>query len=265
MSVRRMLSMAAQEVDEELIRSTDGTMARGELIQTVLQGIHLSRCTSIYEFLAALEALVPPPLTGKDAAQSSCVRGKMSVMDTEYLLRSKRLPPRTRTLMIDSISYFFRAPVVDTSSARMERQRQLSSIRAFVTRARQIHGLRIVTTNQMALTFVSANGERGRPTDEGSSCQLWPSLRGWAPDSIVAEHAWQLLLFRSGDRGDRFAQIVARPASLRTAWSDEKYWHTWIPYTFQSPGSNMRQCSVSLSAFPPGSPLQNTAPSSDRL
>lgn len=282
-SPHRFAALAREEV-KDLLRKRNFHSAQFEqkLVNDVLDGIHLSRCTTLHELLATLELLAPgnavsshpssshlaapQPAPATPSQSSQTAQALRAAGDLERHQREKTPPSNTSLIIIDSVSYYFRAPVVGNEpSIRRDRALHLAAIRAFVARARapppplhqQLLVPCIVATNQMALTFVDPNsGERTRLTDEKSRGRLQPSLplRAWVPEDVASQHAWQVLLFRACDEvGNRSAQIRERPASLRASVSNgrptaaaldfdtmrslrhkqETYWQTWLPYLVQ--------------------------------
>ncbi|PWN50698.1 hypothetical protein IE53DRAFT_362168 [Violaceomyces palustris] len=183
LSPERVVSFAESAIDsllaDQRFQRPSGFDQDG-LFRAVLSGIHISRITSPHELIAALSCCLPPP-NNEDAM--SCRRGayeddldcykEANNGPDDYEYAKAFLPGRTSIIIIDTLSYLFRAPST-SARERSLRNASLEKIRSMEDSA-------------------GADG-RGQA---GVTC------------SIMGMETWRIILFRAGGLGHRFAQLFS--------------------------------------------------------
>lgn len=242
-SVQRMAEMA-----DELIKNTleewpdDGINStrpsRGTLLEHTLSGIHISRCTSLCDLLSTFEVLLPSaeyPVSALNHDGHTSTPSSPGLEGRAVCVQDKGMPYSTSLILIDSISYFFRAPTSDERQARRERQHAFMCARNFAGRV-HASGIKLVVSNQMSSTFVTQHGQRTQMSDHRALAFMHPILRDWLDERTAAD-GWRLLLSGidlSGQR--RAAKILSGPASLLDPDTDEEYWQILLPYRIDEHG-----------------------------
>ena len=227
--MERIMSVAEDHISR--LGSSLSTPSKAALLRSTLAGIHFCRCTSDYELLALFLALVPAPQR-PSASQTAPVSEKVSRRSA-----TPRLPLRTSLILIDTISHPLRAPLPDDARhLRSQRHVVFDELRHFSERCRR-RGIKLVLSNQMAVTIVSRDGLRTSMSDKDGEGRLVPLLRNQS-GSILGPNVWRLLLFRSGSQNartcNRFAHIINQPASMGRSSENDSL--PWLPFCVQSGG-----------------------------
>ncbi|UZJ51849.1 hypothetical protein CBS101457_001169 [Exobasidium rhododendri] len=194
-----------------------------DLLRSVLIGIEYCRCTTNYELLALLIALMPnsrpiPMQKGRLAEDKE---------KDEKQFYSPLLPERTTLVVIDTISSMVRSPIPDEApQLRKQRNHLIKKLKQF-SESCNATGIKLIVSNQMRLTFVDKDGHPSRPGEKGAQGMLVPSLSSKEESvSILGRDIWRLLLFRDGPQGsgtcNRFAHIINHPPLIRPREQDQE-------------------------------------------
>lgn len=215
-------------------KETDSSGASSnKLLRAVLEGVHLIRITTLYELTACLRTMCPKDYSQRARPLSRRVSAALREeeenrnRDIDVMIQAKSLPGHTSMIVIDSLSFLFRAPPSKDPTTKRARLTALDEVRDFARRVVQKRGLSIVFTNQMAFKVVSREGNLTTFEDKNGTSRLFAALAVREPQtgsgsvmtemSILGTDVTRLLLFRAGSGGDRYVQTL-----------DDG--NTWIPY-----------------------------------
>lgn len=195
-------------------------------------GIHIIRCTALFELLATFEVLLPA--TGAPIIHSedhNCAEEYVKKNEEiDQMRKTKQLPEKTSLIVIDSMSHFFRAPTTSDKQERTKRQHAFMCARTFASRAHYC-GIKLIISTQMSSYFVDMRGEKSNVIKADNVGFLRPTLRDWMEEEI-AQEAWHVQLCGAELGSSRkIARITSRPTSLLNHHLyGEEYWTAQLPY-----------------------------------
>lgn len=144
----------------------------------------------------------------------------------DAMSQTKSLGPHTSLVIIDSLSFLFRAPPSKDATISRARLTALEEVRDFARRAVQKRGLAIAFMNQMAFKVVSREGNLTTFEDKNGTSRLFAALANrdgqtgsTEETSFMGPQVSRLLLFRTGSDGSRFIKVLGHDTS-------------WIPYVW---------------------------------